>query len=122
MSGFTSRSTEVHLASLSVAIAPHASGRHIVHHLEPTVPFFYLGDTAWELPHRLNDAEAEHYLRNRAEKGFNVVMIVLFAEHGYVLPKLHYLTDAGDWIIRTEEDIGLSFRHCNRLTSPTSQT
>src|SRR4051794_34072153 len=27
-------------------------------------PFFWLGDTAWELFHRLNRAEAERYLRN----------------------------------------------------------
>lgn len=36
-------------------------------------PFFYLGDTAWELFHRLNREEADLYLRNRAAKGFNVI-------------------------------------------------
>ena len=29
-------------------------------------PFFYLGDTAWELFHRLNREEADKYLDNRA--------------------------------------------------------
>ena len=29
-------------------------------------PFFYLGDTAWELFHRLNREEADRYLENRA--------------------------------------------------------
>jgi len=43
-------------------------------------PFFYLGDTAWELFHRLNREEAERYLRNRAAKGFNVVQAVALAE------------------------------------------
>ena len=33
-------------------------------------PFFYLGDTAWELFHRLNREEAERYLKNRASQGF----------------------------------------------------
>jgi hypothetical protein len=33
-------------------------------------PFFYLGDTAWELFHRLNREEATQYLTNRAQKGF----------------------------------------------------
>ena len=28
--------------------------------------FFYLGDTAWELFHRLNREEADRYLENRA--------------------------------------------------------
>ena len=32
-------------------------------------PFFYLGDTAWELFHRLNREEAERYLKNRARAG-----------------------------------------------------
>lgn len=43
-------------------------------------PFFYLGDTAWELFHRLNREEALHYLKNRASKGFNVVQAVALAE------------------------------------------
>jgi hypothetical protein len=36
-------------------------------------PFFYLGDTAWELFHRLNREEATLYLTNRANKGFTVI-------------------------------------------------
>ncbi len=43
-------------------------------------PFFYLGDTAWELFHRLNREEAERYLRNRAEKKFTVIQAVVLAE------------------------------------------
>lgn len=43
-------------------------------------PFFWLGDTAWELFHRLNRQEAELYLRNRAELRFNVVQAVVLAE------------------------------------------
>jgi Protein of unknown function (DUF4038)/Putative collagen-binding domain of a collagenase len=44
-------------------------------------PFFYLGDTAWELFHRLGRADAEHYLRNRAAKGFTVIQAVALAEY-----------------------------------------
>src|SRR5438128_9477987 len=36
-------------------------------------PFFYLGDTAWELFHKLNREEASEYLTNRAKKGFTVI-------------------------------------------------
>jgi hypothetical protein len=41
-------------------------------------PFFYLGDTAWALFHRLNREEAELYLRDRAAKGFTVIQAVAF--------------------------------------------
>lgn len=43
-------------------------------------PFFYLGDTAWELFHRLNRKQADNYLTNRAEKGFTVIQAVALAE------------------------------------------
>jgi len=43
-------------------------------------PFFWLGDTAWELFHRLNREEAEMYLRNRAERRFTVIQAVVLAE------------------------------------------
>jgi hypothetical protein len=43
-------------------------------------PFFYLGDTAWELFHRLNREDAEKYLKNRAAKGFTVIQAVALAE------------------------------------------
>lgn len=43
-------------------------------------PFFYLGDTAWELFHRLNRDEANLYLQNRAAKGFTVIQAVALAE------------------------------------------
>ncbi len=43
-------------------------------------PFFWLGDTAWELFHRLNREEADRYLRNRAALRFTVVQAVALAE------------------------------------------
>lgn len=43
-------------------------------------PFFWLGDTAWELFHRLNREDAEKYLKNRAERRFTVVQAVVLAE------------------------------------------
>lgn len=43
-------------------------------------PFFWLGDTAWELFHRLDLQEADHYLSNRAERGMNVIQAVVLAE------------------------------------------
>ncbi|GAB4459040.1 MAG: glycoside hydrolase family 140 protein [Armatimonadaceae bacterium] len=43
-------------------------------------PFFYLGDTAWELFHRLNREEADLYLEDRAAKGYTVIQAVVLAE------------------------------------------
>ena len=43
-------------------------------------PFFWLGDTAWELFHRLNREQAETYLKTRASQGFTVIQAVALAE------------------------------------------
>ncbi len=43
-------------------------------------PFFYLADTAWELFHRLDRAETERYLQNRAAKAFSVIQAVALTE------------------------------------------
>ncbi|MDQ3623168.1 MAG: glycoside hydrolase family 140 protein, partial [Verrucomicrobiota bacterium] len=45
-------------------------------------PFFYLGDTAWELFHRLSREDADVYLADRARKGFTVIQAVVLAEFG----------------------------------------
>jgi hypothetical protein len=47
---------------------------------EDGTPFFYLGDTAWELFHRLSKTDADKYLENRREKGFTVIQAVALAE------------------------------------------
>lgn len=43
-------------------------------------PFFYLGDTAWELFHKLTLEEAKRYFEIRAKQGFTVVQAVALAE------------------------------------------
>jgi len=43
-------------------------------------PFFYLGDTAWELFHRLNREEATAYLSKRAQQGYTVIQAVALSE------------------------------------------
>ena len=57
-----------------------SNGRTLEH--EDGTPFFYLGDTAWQLFHRLNREEADRYLCDRAAKGFTVVQAVVLAELG----------------------------------------
>ena len=44
-------------------------------------PFLLHGDTAWSIISALNEAEVERYLQNRAEKGFNALIINLVEHH-----------------------------------------
>ena len=86
-------------------------------------PFFWLGDTAWELFHRLSREEAEKYLKNRAEKGFTVIQAVALAEldglhtpnaYGEIplenddptKPREAYFQHV-DFVIRKAEELGL---------------
>jgi hypothetical protein len=55
-----------------------ANNRFLVY--ENGKPFFYLGDTAWELFHRLTLKEANLYMENRKRKGFTVLQAVVLAE------------------------------------------
>ena len=92
---------------------------------EDARPFFYLGDTAWELFHRLNREEAELYLKNRAAKGFNVVQAVALAEfdglaapnaYGHLplkdndplQPNEDYFKHV-DWIVAKANSLGIYF-------------
>jgi hypothetical protein len=69
-------------SSGSAAALPHLKVSENGHFLvtEAGQPFFWLGDTAWELFHRLDRADAERYLENRTKKGFNLVQAVVLAE------------------------------------------
>lgn len=49
------------------------NGRYLQH--ENGEPFFWLGDTGWLLPERLNRDEAEFYLAECSKRGYNVVQI-----------------------------------------------
>lgn len=57
-------------------VAPN--GRYLQH--TDGTPFFYLGDTAWELLQRLNEQEVVRYMEDRRSKGFTVVQTVILAE------------------------------------------
>lgn len=43
-------------------------------------PFFWLGDTAWELIHSTTPDESSYYLATRARQGFTVIQTVVLAE------------------------------------------
>ncbi|WP_367874176.1 DUF4038 domain-containing protein [Luteolibacter sp. Populi] len=60
-------------------------------HLETTEgkPFFLLGDTAWELFHRLTREETITYLDARQKQGFNTVLAVALAEFEFDQPNAY---------------------------------
>ncbi len=86
-------------------------------------PFFWLGDTAWELFHRLNREEAEHYLQNRRAHEYTVIQAVVLAEldglnvpnpYGHVPLENHDPTRPNedyfahvDWIVDRANELGL---------------
>ena len=86
-------------------------------------PFFYLGDTAWEMLHRLTREDAEFYLKRRVEQGFTVVQTVILAEfdglgvpNAYgalplenndpLKPNERYFEHV-DWVVKKAEELGL---------------
>lgn len=97
------------------------NGRFLVH--ADGQPFFYLGDTAWELFHRLTREEAEKYLENRRAKRFTVIQAVALAEldgldtpnaygekplagNNPAAPNEAYFRHV-DWIVKKAEEKGL---------------
>jgi len=86
-------------------------------------PFLYLGDTAWELFHRLTREDAERYLEKRRQQGFTVIQAVVLAEFdGLTVPNAYgdlplvngdpatpnekYFAHV-DWIVRKAAEKGL---------------
>lgn len=86
-------------------------------------PFFYLGDTGWELFHRLTKEETGKYLENRRSKGFTVIQAVVLAEldglqvpnaEGHLpfidmdplKPEEAYFAHV-DWVIKNAEEKGI---------------
>jgi hypothetical protein len=86
-------------------------------------PFFWLGDTAWQLFFRLTREEADLYLVNRAAKGFTIIQAVIVASDQWLpisnaygelpledndpaKPNEKYFEHV-DWIVRRANSLGL---------------
>jgi hypothetical protein len=67
-------------------------------------PFFWLGDTDWELFHRLTREEALHFLDTRQAQGFNVIQAVALAEENGLRAPNRY----GDLPLRGEDPAQLA--------------
>ena len=59
-------------------ITVHPGGHFL--ETEDGKPFFWLGDTAWELIHRTTREECSYYLHTRSRQGFTVIQTVVLAE------------------------------------------
>jgi len=86
-------------------------------------PFFWLGDTAWELFHRTTREDAGRYLRTRADQRFTVIQAVALAEmdglnvpnaYGEIPLRNHDATQPNeayfahvDWIVARANALGL---------------
>lgn len=71
-------------------------------------PFFWLADTAWLLFQQCSREEAYTYLRNRRDKGFNVIQAVL----------IHSMPEGGDSsLAAVEKDVTKPgyWEHCDRV-------
>jgi hypothetical protein len=99
-----------------------SENRHFLQFGDGT-PFFYLGDTGWELFHRLNKDETEKYLENRRSKGFTVIQAVALAEldglntpnaegnkplinNNPLTPNEKYFEHV-DWVVKKAEEKGI---------------
>lgn len=67
-------------------------------------PFFWLGDTDWELFHRMNREEVEQFLETRRKQGFNIIQAVALAEFNGLRQPNRY----GDWPLNNEDPTQLN--------------
>ena len=99
-----------------------SDNRRFLQHADGT-PFLWIGDTAWELFHRLTREETERYLERRRLQGFTVIQAVALAEldgldtpnaygerplqdHDPTRPNDRYF-DHVDWVVRRAAEKGL---------------
>ncbi len=79
------------------------NGRYLV--TREGEPFFWLGDTGWEMLHRLDRQEMEYYMRNRAGKGFTVIQAVIVSElDGLTFPNMEGNLPFGDFDPRQPDE------------------
>lgn len=78
-------------------------------------PFFWLGDTDWELFHRLTREEAVQFINTRSEQGFNVLQAVALAEFNGIREPNRY----GDYPLNNEDPTLLAITPGNDPTNPT---
>lgn len=77
----------ISFGSMAQTFKVSANKRYI---LKDNKPFFWMGDTAWELFHALDRESASFYLSKRASQGFTLIQAVALAElDGLNLPNAY---------------------------------
>ena len=70
---FASKKTKTYLPWSNGKLVVSEENRYLKH--ENGVPFFWLGETGWLMPERLNRDEVPYYLEKCKESGYNVVQV-----------------------------------------------
>lgn len=78
-------------------IAVHSNGKSLI--TKDGKPFYWLGDTDWELFHRLTREEAVTLIETRSRQGFNVLQAVALAEFNGIREPNRY----GDYPLINED-------------------
>jgi hypothetical protein len=76
-------------------------------------PFFWLGDTDWEMCHRLNREEVETFINTRSQQGYNVLQVVALAEFEGIREPNRY----GDYPLNNEDPTQLAITPGNDPTN-----
>jgi len=82
--------------------------------LENGKPFFWLGDTDWEMFHRLTREDIEYLINTRSEQGYTVLQGVALAEFNGVREPNRY----GDWPLNNEDPTQLLTTPGNNPDNP----
>src|SRR4028118_2307968 len=90
-------STLSFFASCFAQVSVSSNGRMLT--TKDGKPFFWLGDTDWELFHRLTREEADTFIETRSKQGFNVLQAVALAEFNGVREPNRY----GDYPLNNED-------------------
>lgn len=98
------------MVQTSAQFTVSANSRYL---LKDGQPFFWLGDTGWELFHRLNTVEAAMYFKRRSEQGFTVVQAVVLAE----LDGLHTPNTNGDIPLMNDDPARPNEKYFNFIDS-----
>lgn len=73
----------------SPQISVHTSGSYLME-IKKSKPFFWLGDTGWELFHRITRNDVVEYLDVRQKQGFNLIQAVVLAENNGIITPNRY--------------------------------
>ncbi len=84
----TNKDKNIHGLQLKVS----ENGHYIIR--QDGSPFFWLGDTGWEMLHRLSREEIKQYLDNRKDHGFNVIQTVIISEFIHSDRETNYYGDS----------------------------